>query len=152
MLTTTFIDDSERQQLILVVDAQCDHLRILEQTLINDTSRTQLIAISTTAEAIKFLRRQDQYTKAQRPDIVLMDMSLKNGQAIALLREIKSDSELRQIPTIILTAEASNSDILESYRHQCNSFILKPQDLNHLSEILKVIKSFWLELVTLPIQ
>lgn len=145
-----FMEDSELQQLILVIDDQQDHLEIIERVLIDSTRYAQIVTIATTREAIGFLRRQGQYAQAQRPDMVLMNMRLTDGQAQTILTEIKADPKLRQIPTIILTPDADSDDILNSYRQQCNGFVLKPENLDDLSETLQVIKSFWLDLVTLP--
>lgn len=143
-------EDGEQHQLILVVDDQHNHLKIIEQVLADDGRYAEMVAISTTAEAIDFLRSRGKHAQAKRPDIVLMNMRLADEQAQTILTEIKTDPKLRRIPTIIFTPDASSDDILNSYRRQCNSFVIKPEDLNHLSETLQVIKAFWLNLVTLP--
>ena len=151
-----FIEEPDTHQLILVVDDQLDHLEIIEQVLTDKNEpyaeHCKIITLSTTAESIDFLRRRGAYAAVQRPDLVLMNMHLADKQAHTILSEIKTDPALRQIPTIVLTASASDDDILNSYRQRCNCFVLKPQDLNQLDSTLKVIKSFWLNLVTLPLK
>lgn len=143
--------DRDLQRLILVVDDQRDHLQMIEQILADEASCYQIVPVSTTSEAVEFLQRKGGHEQAMRPDIVLMNMRLLDGQAQSILSTIKTDPSLRQIPTIILSSDASTDDILMSYQQRCNSFVLKPQDLTTLSEILQVIKSFWLDLVTLPL-
>lgn len=148
----TSIEADKLQQLILVVDDQLEHLQVIEQVLSNDASNTQIVTASTTSEAIDFILGQGQHVDSPRPDIVLLNMRLTDGQARTLLATIKENHKLKQIPTIILTPDANQDDVLNSYRQQCNSFVIKPQDLTHLSATLQVIKSFWLNLVTLPIK
>ncbi len=146
------MEEDELQKLILVVDDQCDHLQVIEQVLGDDANGPHIVAISTTTEATNFVLSQGKYAESGRPDIVLMNMRLADGQAKDLLTTIKTNPKLKQIPTIILTPDASKDDVLSSYQAQCNSFVVKPQDLNQLSATLQVIKSFWLNLVTLPMK
>lgn len=142
--------EEDRQQLILVVEDQAEHLQIIEQVLSDDADNARIVVISTTTEATDFILRKGQHTQSQRPDIVLLNMRLADAQAHTLLSTIKTNPQLKQIPTIILTPDASQADILSSYQQQCNSFVIKPQNSTHLSETLQVVKSFWLSLVTLP--
>jgi len=147
----TSIEDDLRQ-LILVVDDQPDHLQIIENVLSDDTNNTQIVTISTTTEATDFILSQGRYTQSQQPDVVLLNMRLADGQAQTLLTTIKTSPKLRKIPTIVLTPDASEEEVLNSYQQQCNSLVVKPRDLAHLSKTLQVVKSFWLNIVTLPIK
>lgn len=144
------MDDEDLQRLVLVVDDQHDHLKVIERVLCKEDTNAQIITMATTTEATDFILSQGRHADSQRPDIVLLNMRLADGQAQTLLTTIKANPQLKRIPTIILTPDASADDVLNSYRSQCNSFVVKPQDLDHLSATLQVIKSFWLSLVTLP--
>jgi len=144
------MDEEDLQRLVLVVDDQHDHLQVIERVLREDNTSTQIITMPTTTEATDFIFSQGQHVDAQRPDLVLLNTRLADGQAQTLLTTIKATPQLKRIPTIILTPDASQDEVLNSYRRQCNSFVVKPRDLAHLSATLQVIKSFWLSLVTLP--
>lgn len=145
------MEDSKPQQLILVVDDRQDRLQTIKQVLVTAVSSPQIVELSTTEAAIDFLCSPKDLIQNHRPDLVLINAHLEDGQAGTILSTIKTNPKLKQIPTIILASEASDDDILNSYQQQCNSFILKPQDLGNLSQTLRAIESFWLNLVTLPI-
>jgi two-component system, chemotaxis family, response regulator Rcp1 len=101
-------------------------------------------------EAIQFLRQQGAYSTKPRPDLILLDLNLPKKTGHEVLREIKSDEDLRQIPVCILTVSDSEKDILETYDHHANCFITKPVQIERFMEIVKQIENFWFAIVTLP--
>jgi CheY-like chemotaxis protein len=99
-------------------------------------------------EAMSFLRRQDQYADAIRPDLIFLDLNLprKNGREV--LAEIKADPQLRRIPVVVLTTSSSDSDVSKSYDLHANCYVVKPVDLDEYIKIIHNIEGFWLNSVT----
>ena len=97
-----------------------------------------------------FLRREGQYAKAPRPDLVLLDLNLpkKNGREV--LAEIKSDADLKRIPVVILTTSKAEEDILKTYNLHANCYVTKPIDLDQFIKVVHAIEEFWLTIVKLP--
>ena len=141
---------SQKERLILVVEDQPDHLQIIKQVLSESTVTCQVVAIPNSDQAIEFLRHQGDYHQASRPDLILLDAHLADGNSQSVLLEVKTDNSLRRIPTIILSPTVDQSSILNSYQLQCNSYVVKPYDLINLTDVMQVIESFWLNIVTLP--
>jgi two-component system, chemotaxis family, response regulator Rcp1 len=52
----------------------------------------------------------------------------------------------------MLTTSNSNTDIAESYYHHANCYITKPDNFHQFLEVIESIKSFWINLVKLPIK
>jgi chemotaxis family two-component system response regulator Rcp1 len=100
-------------------------------------------------EAIAFLTRQEPYTEAQRPDIILLDLNLPRKSGHEVLSFIKSEEHLKRIPVIILTSSKAEEDILLSYDLHANCYITKPVDLDKFLSIVQTIENFWLKIVTL---
>jgi two-component system response regulator len=98
-------------------------------------------------EAMSFLRRQDKYADAARPNLIFLDLNLprKNGREV--LREIKSDPDLKRIPVVILTTSRSDSDIGTCYDLHANCYVVKPVDLDEFIQIIHSIENFWLTAV-----
>ena len=146
------MDHSKRERLILVIDDHYEHLEVIEQVFGNSTIPCQIVSISSSDQAIDFLRHQGDYHQSPRPDLILLDTHLPDGQGQSVLLAVKTDISLRRIPTIILSPTMGPSNVLNSYQLQCNSYVVKPQDLNHLTDVIQVIESFWLNIVTLPLE
>ena len=75
---------------------------------------------------------------------VLLDLDLPKKDGREVLAEIKSDSQLRRIPVVVLTTSAAEQDILESYDLHANCYITKPVDLDQWMTVVKSIEDFWL--------
>lgn len=71
-------------------------------------------------------------TKADRPDLILLDMSLpvKDGWTVA--QELKADASLAEIPIIALTAHAMVGDREKALAAGCDEYETKPIDFKRL--------------------
>jgi CheY-like chemotaxis protein len=70
--------------------------------------------------------------RAERPDIVLMDMSLPVLDGWTATRRMREDPELRGIPVIALTAHAMAEDEQRAREAGCDDFDTKPVELSRL--------------------
>jgi CheY-like chemotaxis protein len=69
---------------------------------------------------------------SDRPDLILMDMSLPVLDGWAATRQLKADPNLKNIPVIALTAHAMASDEQEARAAGCDDFDTKPVELPRL--------------------
>ena len=101
-------------------------------------------------EAMAFLRKQGKYTAAPRPDLILLDLNLPLKDGRQVLIEIKEEPSLTLIPVIVLTTSQSEIDVLQTYSHHANCYIVKPIDLDRFLSVVKSLTNFWLSIVKLP--
>jgi two-component system alkaline phosphatase synthesis response regulator PhoP len=62
----------------------------------------------------------------EKPDLVILDIMLPGQNGFDVCRKIKSHSELRNIPVIILTAKAEELDIVLGLELGADDYITKP--------------------------
>jgi chemotaxis family two-component system response regulator Rcp1 len=135
---------------ILMVEDNPGDVRLTLEALKEGKVRNNLHTVADGEEAMKFLRRQDTYAKAPRPDLILLDLNLpkKNGREV--LAEIKDDPDLKRIPVVILTVSEAEQDIIKSYNLHANCYITKPVNLEQFIQVVRSIEDFWLSIVMLP--
>ncbi|MES2521978.1 MAG: response regulator [Gemmatimonadota bacterium] len=73
-------------------------------------------------------------TREQRPDIVLLDMSLPVMDGMEVARQLKADPATKGIPLLALTAHAMTEDRERALAAGCDDFDTKPVDLARLLE------------------
>jgi len=144
------MEESTTDRLILVIEDDICHAQLIEAVLKNNTAQYQIVLLRNGLQALDFLRQQAEYANAPRPHLILLDLNLPQKDGREVLAEIKSDARLKRIPIIVLTASTDETDIFRSYELQGNSYVIKAKNLDQLSEIVKRIEEFWLEIVTLP--
>jgi DNA-binding response OmpR family regulator len=72
----------------------------------------------------------------------------KNGNEV--LREIKENNNLKNIPVIILTTSSAEKNVLEAYNLRANAYLVKPIEFDEFMKVIKSVEDFWLKTVTLP--
>lgn len=136
-------------EILLVEDNEGDVL--LTQEAFSEAKIANHIHVAMDgAEALEFLRKEDKYSDAKTPDMVLLDLNLpkKNGKEV--LEEIKKDNNLKHIPVIIMTSSKSEEDVIKTYDLHANSYVVKPVNLEKFVHIVEAIENFWFTVVVLP--
>jgi CheY-like chemotaxis protein len=71
-------------------------------------------------------------TVSEKPDLVLMDMSLPIMDGWEATRQLKANATTKGIPVIALTAHAMESDREQALQAGCDDFDTKPIELPRL--------------------
>lgn len=136
--------------LLLVEDNEGDILLTTEaleaSKVLNDIS-----IVRNGKLALDFVYKRNDYVNAKSPDLILMDINLPLKSGIEVLEILKSDESTKHIPIIILTTSSSESDIMKSYNHHANAYIIKPVDVSEFLQAILSLEDFWLNIVNLAV-
>lgn len=141
--------------VILMADDDADDRLLAKDALLECQLASDLHCVENGEELMDYLRRRGKYhdsAAAPRPGLILLDLNMPRKDGREALREIKNDPELRKIPVVVLTTSKADTDIGQIYELGANSFISKPVAFDSLVNVMKILRSYWFEIVELPVK
>ena len=102
---------------ILVADDDVDIRELVEFKL--STMGHEIVAVADGAAAVEACR-------AQRPDLCVLDVMMPVVSGLDAMRTIRADPELADVPVILLTARAQDSDVETGFDSGADDYITKP--------------------------
>ena len=99
----------------------------------------QLFHVEDGAEALDFLFGRGKYEGRRNqasPKVVLLDLKLPKVNGLEILRLMKTDSQLRTIPVVIVTSSAEDPDMEAAYQLGANSYVVKPVQFDAFIEAM----------------
>jgi CheY-like chemotaxis protein len=136
-------------EILLVEDNEGD-IGLIEEVFEEAKIGNKLHIAEDGEEAMYFLHGEKSFSGSPRPDIILLDLNLPKKDGREVLREIKEDHDLKNIPVVVLTTSGAEKDVLKAYDLHANAYITKPLDFNQFIKVIESIGNFWLEIVKLP--
>ena len=115
---------------VLVVEDYDDVRGMLKILL--ESEKFRVLEAATGGEALEVL-------KEQRPDVILMDLSLPGFDGFETIRRIRAIDGFHDTPIIVLTAYSSSAMYEAALRAGSNYFMGKPVDFDELAALLKEI-------------
>jgi CheY-like chemotaxis protein len=131
---------------ILLVDDDAGDCRLVAESLKEGQRKSKVHVCKSGDEALVHLRKG----RANRPDIVLLDLNMPGKDGFATLKEIRAEAALTDLPVVILTTSTAERDIVESYRLHANCFVSKPTIFAEFGNVVREIEAFWAGIVSLP--
>jgi two-component system response regulator len=138
---------------ILVADDDPDDRLLAQQALEKSRVANDLRFVEDGEELVDYLHRRGKYADphtSPRPGLILLDLNMPRMDGREVLREIKSDPKLKDIPVVVLTTSKAEEDVLKTYNLHANCYVTKPVDLEKFIVVVRSIDVFWLTVVTLP--
>jgi two-component system, chemotaxis family, response regulator Rcp1 len=135
---------------ILLVDDNPGDVDLVGNALAQSARHSRMHAVNDGEEAMAFLHRAGKYRDTVRPDLMILDLNLPRKDGRAVLADIKTDPELRQIPVVIFSTSRSHRDIARSYELGANCYVSKPCGLAEFFAAVQAVERFWFDCVCLP--
>ena len=137
-------DSNRPVEVLLIEDNEAD-VELMRQGLRGTGASINLMVIMDGREALNFLE-----AKKTLPGFIILDLNLPGVNGFDLLKALKSNDDLREIPVVIFSTSSAKRDIDRAYQLAANGYVRKPADLDEFYQAVGAIKRFWFETAALP--
>jgi CheY-like chemotaxis protein len=130
---------------ILLVEDNPRDLELTLAALAKCQLANDIVVARDGAEALDYLYARGEHAERAPgdPAVVLLDLKLPKVDGLEVLEKVKSDSQRRQIPVVMLTSSREERDLVKSYELGVNAFVVKPVDFNAFFEAIQDLGMFW---------
>ncbi len=149
-MSTEPMTEQARPLRVLLVEDDPGDVLIAQEAMAAGQLETALEVVTDGVEAIAYLRRENGYAGASRPDLILLDLNLPRMSGHEVLAEVKKDPLLRRIPVVVLTTSQAHEDIAKSYDLHASVHVSKPVDFDDFTGVVKQIDDFFGNVAELP--
>ncbi len=135
---------NELKRILLAEDDERDieltMTALEEYKLVNE-----VIVVNDGEQALDYLYCRGKFAnrKNGNPAVILLDIKMPKVTGLEVLRQIKSDGNLKKIPTVILTSSREEKDLVKSYELGVNAYVVKPVDFEEFIRAVKELGLFW---------
>ncbi len=140
------MNSSYNSTILLVEDDPGDIFRI-QRAFRKANLTTSLEVVTDGEKAIQYLSGQDPYQDRDRyspPVLMLLDLKLPRYSGFEVLSWLRNESNVKQLPVVILTSSDYQLDIDRAYELGANSYLAKPPGPDALLEMVQAVGLYWI--------
>jgi len=130
---------------ILMVEDDSKDVELTLTALEEYNLANEVIVTRDGEQALDYLYCRGEYKtrSSGNPAVMLLDLKLPKVDGLEVLKQIKSDGELRMIPVVVLTSSKEEKDMVASYKLGVNAYVVKPVDFHEFVNAIKELGVFW---------
>ena len=139
--------------VVLLVDDDEDYLHIASRAIQREQVRADIRVVRSGQEALDYLGLEQTPPGVSRPNSLVaafVDLNLPGVNGWEILRRIRADERLRELPVIVVSSSARESDVRQSYDLGANSYVVKRYDPSGPGRYLARAIRYWTELNSVP--
>jgi CheY-like chemotaxis protein len=135
----------ERLGRILMVEDDPKDVELSLNALEDYHLANEVVVVRDGEQALDYLTCRNAYATrtSGNPAVILLDLKLPKVDGLEVLRQVKSDENLKLIPVVVLTSSHEEKDLVTSYRLGVNAYVVKPVDFHQFVNAIKELGAFW---------
>jgi CheY-like chemotaxis protein len=139
------MESMNRLGRILMVEDDPKDVELSLTALEDYNLANEVIVVRDGEEALDYLYCRGEYKtrSSGNPAVMLLDLKLPKVDGLEVLKQIKSDGDLRMIPVVLLTSSKEEKDMVASYKLGVNAYVVKPVDFHEFVNAIKELGVFW---------
>jgi len=105
----------------------------------------EVVLVRDGAEALDYLHNRGKFAGHANglPVVVLLDLKMPKVDGLEVLRQMRADAALKQVPVVMITSSREEQDLVRSYQMGVNAYVVKPVDFQKFVESIKQVGFFW---------
>jgi CheY-like chemotaxis protein len=137
--------------IILIADDDAGHARLIEKNLGRAGVLNKILRFEDGQQILDFLFRRGNGPKRSSDTayLLLLDIRMPKVDGIEVLRQLKANPELHNIPVTMLTTTDDPREVERCHGLGCNNYLVKPVDYDKFSDAIRQLGLFVL-LVQVP--
>lgn len=130
---------------ILLVDDSPRDIELALDALAEHNLAKEVVTLCDGEEALDYLYQRGAFAGRQpgNPVVILLDLKMPKLDGLEVLRQIKSDPQLKIIPVVMMTSSREEKDLVNSYQLGVNAYVVKPLSFQEFIEAMKSLSVFW---------
>ena len=120
---------------VLLVEDNSDHALLAKLTLDKVRQISAIDHVIDGKQALDYLFGSKTSATAL-PDLTILDLNLPMVDGFEVLKEIRQNRKLKDLPVVVLTTSRSESDVKKAIKLGIIEYFVKPLNKNRLAEIL----------------
>jgi CheY-like chemotaxis protein len=130
---------------ILIVEDDPRDVELTLTALEDYKLANEVVVVRDGQEALDYLYCRGPFRDRPResPAVLLLDLKLPKVDGLEVLKQIKSDDQLKMIPVVVLTSSHEEQDMMRSYRLGVNAYVVKPVDFHEFVNAVRELGVFW---------
>ena len=126
------LESVDRKIKVLVVD-DFSTMRRIVKNILNQLGFSNIEEAEDGAIALKKLKNDDAFR------LVISDWNMPNMMGIDLLKSVRADERLKDIPFLMVTAESQKDNVIEAVQAGVSNYIVKPFTADTLETKLNAV-------------
>jgi CheY-like chemotaxis protein len=134
---------------ILLVEDNLDDIILTRRAFKKAGLTASLWVVEDGELALDYLAGTGAYRNRDRhpwPALVLLDLKLPKKPGLEVLRWVRAQPKMKDLPIVVLTSSRQLEDIERAYALGANSYLEKPVDLESLQKLVSALHLYWLRL------
>lgn len=117
---------ASRKRLVLIAQDDEDAYEMTREAVRSCGAGADTARVRDGAELLVYLLRRPPYSRAARPDLVLLDLGMPIHGGLWALEKIRSHGLLRTLPVVIWSRSARPHDVRRAYQLGANAYVQRP--------------------------
>ena len=133
--------------VVLLIEDDEAHAALAVRSLRQHFVENVINRVHDGGEALAYLGHKGGYSgkeNSPRPHVILLDLRLPKIDGLEVLKTLKKDKKLRDIPVVVLTSSDSELDIAKACEYQADSYMVKPLDFDKFAVLMRDLGFCWL--------